>query len=287
MAKVTAQVIVNKAKSYVGTKESPANSNNVIFNTHYYGGPVRGSAYPWCAAFIWDIFRMCGASDLYYGGKKCAYCPTLRNYYKSKGQLYSTPKVGDIVFYQFSGNVPNHVGIVCEVVSKTKIKAVEGNTAIGNDSNGGAVMIRERSTSCIVGYGRPKYAKSSSSSNDTSNKETSTSSSNSSDKYTQKQFIKDVQKALGAKVDGVGGPETLGKTITISATKNNKHKIVKYIQKYLNSIGYDCGKEDGVAGSKFTSAVKKYQKKVVKASSKNQDGIISAKGATWKKLLGI
>lgn len=97
------------------------------------------------------------------------------------------------------------------------------------------------------------------------------------------QFIKDVQAAIGAKVDGIAGTETLSKTITVSATKNRKHKVVKAIQEYLNYLGYDCGTVDGIAGAKFTSAVKKYQfdKKCV------QDGVITAKCATWKKLLGL
>ncbi len=52
-----ASTILKKAKSYIGTKEKPANSNNVKFNTDYYGHSVKGSSYPWCCAFVWDIFR--------------------------------------------------------------------------------------------------------------------------------------------------------------------------------------------------------------------------------------
>lgn len=37
-----ASEVIALAKSYVGTKGSPANSNNVIFNTHYYGGEISG-----------------------------------------------------------------------------------------------------------------------------------------------------------------------------------------------------------------------------------------------------
>lgn len=108
-----------------------------------------------------------------------------------------------------------------------------------------------------------------------------------SNTYTQEQFIREVQNILGAKIDGIGGPETLSKTITVSTIWNRKHAVVRPIQKYLNSIGYDCGTVDGIAGSKFKAAVKAYQKDVVKASKKNQDGVITKKGATWKKLLGI
>lgn len=101
--------------------------------------------------------------------------------------------------------------------------------------------------------------------------------------YTKTQFIKDIQKAIGAKVDGVAGQETLSKTVTVSATKNRMHAVVRPIQKYLNSLGYDCGIVDGIAGDKFKKAVVKYQK----AKGCVHDGEITAKGNTWKKLLGM
>lgn len=101
--------------------------------------------------------------------------------------------------------------------------------------------------------------------------------------YTQNQFIKDVQKAIKAKVDGIAGPETLSKTVTVSATKNRMHSVVRPIQKYLNSLGYDCGVVDGIAGAKFKKAVVKYQK----AKGCVHDGEITAKAKTWQKLLGM
>lgn len=96
-------------------------------------------------------------------------------------------------------------------------------------------------------------------------------------------FIKGVQSATGTPVTGKAGTKTFGNTITVSATKNNKHKIVKVIQTYLNYLGYDCGEADGIAGTKFTNAVKKYQY----AHGCVVDGEITAKGKTWKKLLGM
>lgn len=101
--------------------------------------------------------------------------------------------------------------------------------------------------------------------------------------YTKTQFIKDVQKAIGAKVDGIAGKETLLKTITVSKTKNNRHAVVKPIQKYLNALGFSCGIEDGIAGTKFDAAVKAYQK----ANGCVTDGEITAQKTTWKKLLGM
>lgn len=102
--------------------------------------------------------------------------------------------------------------------------------------------------------------------------------------YTQKQFVKDVQKAIGAAVDGIPGNETISKTPTVSAKKNSTHAVVKYVQKYLYAIGYtQVGTADGIAGAKFTSAVKAFQKK----NGCWADGVITAKNKTWRKLLGM
>lgn len=119
-------------------------------------------------------------------------------------------------------------------------------------------------------------------SSSSSTKSTSTATSNKKT-YTKTQFIKDVQAAVGAKVDGIAGSETLSKTITVSKSKNSRHAVVKPIQKYLNSMGYPCGTEDGIAGVKFDAAVKAYQK----AKRCIVDGEITAKANTWKSLLGL
>lgn len=101
--------------------------------------------------------------------------------------------------------------------------------------------------------------------------------------YTKAQFIKEVQAAVGAREDGIAGPETLSKTVTVSHTKNNRHAVVMPLQKYLHSLGYDCGAADGIAGAKFDAAVKAYQK----AHGCITDGEITAKKNTWKSLLGL
>lgn len=102
--------------------------------------------------------------------------------------------------------------------------------------------------------------------------------------YTKTQFIKDVQKACGASVDGIAGSETLSKTVTISATKNRTHAVVKAVQKRLYALGYtQVGVADGVAGAKFTAAVKEFQKD----NGYISDGEVTAKNKTWRKLLGM
>lgn len=102
--------------------------------------------------------------------------------------------------------------------------------------------------------------------------------------YTLKQFIRDVQEACGASVDGIAGPETLSKTVTISAQKNRTHAVVKPVQKRLAALGYTMvGEADGIAGTKFTAAVTEFQ-----ADNKCWiDGEITAANRTWKVLLGM
>lgn len=102
--------------------------------------------------------------------------------------------------------------------------------------------------------------------------------------YTQKDFVKDIQKAFGATVDGIAGPLTLAKTRTLSAKTNATHQAIKAVQKRLLALGYvEIGSADGVAGSKFTSAVAHYQLDNGCAA----DGEITAGEKTWKKLLGM
>lgn len=99
--------------------------------------------------------------------------------------------------------------------------------------------------------------------------------------YSLEQFIRDVQSATGSTVDGKAGPQTLGNTVTISASKNRTHAVVKAVQKRLAALGYEVGTVDGIAGAKFDKAVKSFQND----NGCTADGEITAKKKTWKKLL--
>lgn len=113
---------------------------------------------------------------------------------------------------------------------------------------------------------------------------TSTTTSITNTEYDLIDFVKDIQKAFGAAVDGIAGPLTLSKTKTLSSKVNATHAAVKAVQKRLASLGYaEIGKADGVAGAKFTSAVAHFQQD----NGCTIDGEITAGGKTWKKLLGI
>lgn len=104
------------------------------------------------------------------------------------------------------------------------------------------------------------------------------------DTYSQKDFIRDVQAACGAKVDGIAGPETLSKTVTISATFNQEHPVIKAWQKRLDALGYtEVGKADGITGPKFKSAMAHFQLD----HECTPTGDAEEWGKTWQKLLGM
>lgn len=102
--------------------------------------------------------------------------------------------------------------------------------------------------------------------------------------YTLERFILDVQRATGAEDDGIAGPETISKTPTISAEKNETHPVVESVQKRLVALGYTAaGEADGIAGPKFTAAVTAFQKD----NDCWADGELTARNKTWRKLLGM
>lgn len=146
----TAKTILEIARKEVGTKESPAGSNKVKY-AEWYG--LNGQ--PWCVMFVDWCFNQAGARDLL--PVVTASCTALMNAAKSKGMWVTKDyRPGDIPIYNFSGSY--HTGII-ESVDSSTVTAIEGNTAVGNDSNGGEVMQRVRNKSYIMGAVRPKYEK--------------------------------------------------------------------------------------------------------------------------------
>lgn len=144
---------LKKAQKEVGTKERPAGSNKVKYNTWFYGHEVSGSDFPWCCAFICWLFDDVKFFPI------TAYCPTAVNWFKQKDAFDQTAEAGAIVFYNFKGgHEATHIGIVESVNSDGTITAIEGNTSLSSDDNGGAVMRRIRAKWCIIGYGHPDKA---------------------------------------------------------------------------------------------------------------------------------
>lgn len=153
--------IYKRALYYLGTTEMPKNSNNVIFNTDYYGHSVSGKAYPWCCVFTWDIYRMAGASKYWYNGGKTASCTTLLNWYKknkpkSVHKDLSRMKRGDLVFYQFDKDAnADHIGIFEKALNGTSFYAIEGNTSPsdkGSQDEGDGVYRKTRKMDKVMAF---------------------------------------------------------------------------------------------------------------------------------------
>lgn len=145
------------AKNQIGVVESPPNSNNVLYNTWYYGRKVSGSNYAWCMAFCQWVYHQANVRVPII----TASCTTLLDAAKRNNCFVNNRNLapGDLVLYNFDGvttNVATHCGIVVSV-DKIKIKAIEGNTSTANDTNGGAVMLRERLLKYVIGAFRPRF----------------------------------------------------------------------------------------------------------------------------------
>lgn len=152
----TVSELLDIARRQIGTRESPPNSNNVRYNTWYYGREVSGAAYPWCMVFVQWVFDQAGVKL----PVRTASCGALVRSAQSAGcWVTGDYRPGDVVIYDFPGGAAtDHCGIV-ESVDGTYISAIEGNTSSTSDADGGAVERRARKFSQIVGAVRPSYDK--------------------------------------------------------------------------------------------------------------------------------
>ena len=152
----TVSELLDIARKQIGVKESPPKSNNVRYNTWYYGREVSGAAYPWCMVFVQWVFDQAGVKL----PVRTASCGALMRSAQSAGcWVTGDYRPGDVVIYDFPGGAKtDHCGIV-ESVDGTYISAIEGNTSSTSDADGGAVERRARKFSQIVGAVRPSYDK--------------------------------------------------------------------------------------------------------------------------------
>lgn len=147
MAKNIGLAALAVAKRELGVKESPPGSNwgpRVSVYLSNIGLPPA----PWCAAFVEWCLEQVGWNR---GPWRTGYCPDWVQAAES-GMLGmrvlgpdEMPAPGDLALYDWQRDrVADHVGIIEEVGGLSVFTAIEGNTAVGNDSNGGQVMRRLR-----------------------------------------------------------------------------------------------------------------------------------------------
>ena len=118
----TANDVLNIARAELGTKESPRSSNNVKYNTWYYGRPVSGN-YPWCMAFVQWCLHQAGVTPVI----RTASCGALmRAAIRAGAWVTGGYKPGDVVIYDFPGGAAtDHTGII-ESFDGKYVTAIEG-----------------------------------------------------------------------------------------------------------------------------------------------------------------
>ncbi len=150
---MTGRDVALLAATQVGISENPPSSNNVRYNTWYYGREVSGGSYPWCMVFVQWVFAQLGVAL----PQRTASCGALMRAAQMSGQWVTADyRTGDVVIYDFPGGAAtDHCGIV-ESVTDSGVVAIEGNTGSGSDADGGQVQRRSRAWSVIVGAVRAK-----------------------------------------------------------------------------------------------------------------------------------
>lgn len=258
----------------------------------FYNGKKNG--YPWCDCFVdWCFVQAYGAATAkqllcqpdYSAGAGCTYSAM---YFKQNGKFFSSPQVGDQIFF---GNAAEstHTGLVYKVDS-SRVYTIEGNTsgASGVVANGGGVCRKSYALnySGIYGYGRPAYSNGAVTITPTTVIKPSASAQISGridtveevqiwlnqgysagltidGRYgdlTKAALVRVLQKALGVAVDGKYGNIT-NKAVKV-LRKGSEGEAVKALQGLLVCNGYKLAYVDGEFGTGTTTAVIQYQTKM-------------------------
>jgi len=133
--------IVQTAIGELGYSESPPESNMTKYGEFYGMNGV-----PWCAIWVSWVYAQTNIPLGHIDSDKgMYYTPSALNHFKQNGEVVTSPLPGDIVFFDWQGDGKvDHVGLFLQDYDKISFFSLEGNTAIGNNSNGGQVMLRLR-----------------------------------------------------------------------------------------------------------------------------------------------
>jgi hypothetical protein len=144
------------AKKDLGYSESPAGSNKTK-----YGREWRQDGVPWCGMAVASWWRKAGHDIPRELALKIDYVPELVSLAKQKKHRLSIVhrdrvREGDAVAFDFDGGAADHVGLFEKWINKKAgtFYAIEGNTSLSSNDNGGKVMRRERSLSQVEAFVR-------------------------------------------------------------------------------------------------------------------------------------
>lgn len=135
------QLLLNEARTHLGTKESPPDSNRVLFSIWY------GMIGSWCAMFVTYCAVKVGIRS-FKRGVFYAYVPYIVADARAgrNGLTIVHPtdvRPGDFICYDWDKDgVADHFAIFVKWISTSQFVAIEGNTSGTDNSNGGEVMER-------------------------------------------------------------------------------------------------------------------------------------------------
>jgi hypothetical protein len=158
----TAAALLAEAEKWKGYKEGA--SNHTAFG-EWYATLVKDKSFAyasWCDEYVSYCAYASGNADIV---GEFAYCPSHVNWFKSRGQWHKATEAiepGDIVFFDWNDDaVADHIEIARAASAPgATVATIGGNTSsglAGSQSNGDGVYERVRYRSDILGFGRPAY----------------------------------------------------------------------------------------------------------------------------------
>jgi hypothetical protein len=146
--------IIATASAEIGVSESPRNSNKTK-----YGKWFSFDGVPWCGMFVSWVYAQAGSPLPNIGFKNgFAGCQTAVAYFTKNKIITRDPMPGDIVLFDWNKDKrSDHTGIFVKWINRSNgvFETIEGNTAIGNESNGGTVMRRQRNIHYVLVFANP------------------------------------------------------------------------------------------------------------------------------------
>lgn len=139
--------IIKIAESQIGEGEKPLNSNKTKYGKWFgYDGVA------WCGIFVSWCYAQANLQLPKIGFLKgYAGCQTAVAYFKKNNKITTKPISGDIVFFDWNADGRyDHTGLFVKWINDKEFETIEGNTAVGNDSNGGNVMKRTRKNKNVI-----------------------------------------------------------------------------------------------------------------------------------------
>lgn len=180
----------------------------------FYNGKKNG--YDWCDVFVDWLFITCFGREI---GQKLLCQPNRSlgagtgysmNYYKQKGQLHSTPKPGDQIFFGDAASTW-HTGLVVKVAGGY-VHTIEGNAGNPSAVRASRYVLGGKT---IKGYGRPDWSLVPDEMED-SDEMTYYKTLNDVPSYYKSAVQKAVNKgALNGTGDGINVSEDLCRTLTV------------------------------------------------------------------------